>query len=608
MKEDPNSVDLKIAQLLNHVGKAEHHLIVNGTPEIINSEAHDSIARTKHSVWHDILPGILTKYPGYETLIDDYHFYKDQHRQRNRIMADNIVRATKEYPGKRLVVITGAEHRYILRDLLKDEKSIDLKEYWEIIEPDTTDSRSNQPVYLKTIPPDKLKEDLDFLFKTIEEVHPNMYAYTSKEEFAPRREKLYSQINRPMSSKEFFKLVAPVIASLKSFHTIILPFREEYDKYSKSTGRVFPLELNWDNSKVTLAKNYSSVLLPLGGEILTINGQRASEIFAAFSRLFASENKSINPSLVEHPVNLRSLLLLEYGPVQSWHLTIKAKDGETNSYTIRSLALEEFKTDQWAATAENKKHYRYIPEYDTGIIEFYKWKDHEKLTQFLDKTFKNIYEKQVSNLIIDIRSNTGGSDQCFHSLLEYLTAEPYKLYDRIEMTICPQAYERIGSLRRGFPDKFTNKKEGDIVTLELPDQRPSDNPFRFTGRIFLLVGRQSFSASTVFASVAKHYKIATLIGDETGDPTTLYADSIDFTLPNSGLEAFVASKLLVCPGSKNDGRGVIPDYEVKQKPEDTANGVDTVLQFTLDLIKKTGSEISSEQKQNNLVQIERTKK
>jgi len=31
--------------------------------------------------------------------------------------------------------------------------------------------------------------------------------------------------------------------------------------------------------------------------------------------------------------------------------------------------------------------------------------------------------------------------------------------------------------------------------------------------------------------------------------------------------------------------GIIPDYEVKQKPEDTAKGVDTVLQFTLNLIK-----------------------
>ncbi|MFX0195885.1 MAG: hypothetical protein ACFFCW_07170, partial [Candidatus Hodarchaeota archaeon] len=62
---------------------------------------------------------------------------------------------------------------------------------------------------------------------------------------------------------------------------------------------------------------------------------------------------------------------------------------------------------------------------------------------------------------------------------------------------------------------------------------------------------------------------------------------IMFILPNSQVEAGVASKLLICAGGKRDGRGVIPDYEVKQKPEDTAKGVDIVLQFTLNLIKNS---------------------
>lgn len=135
IKEDPNSVDLKITQLLGYAGQAEGYLFINSGPEVINSEARDSVIRIKKSLWYDIIPTILRKYPEYETLIDDYHFARDQWQQRNRIMADNIIKAAKEYPGKRLVAITGATHRYILRDLLKQEKSIDLKEYWELIEP-----------------------------------------------------------------------------------------------------------------------------------------------------------------------------------------------------------------------------------------------------------------------------------------------------------------------------------------------------------------------------------------------------------------------------------------------------------------------------------------
>ncbi len=132
-KEDPNSMDLRIALLwLRDAQRAHGHLTTNGPPEVINSKTNDSIIRIKHSVWYDIFPSILTKYPGYEILIDDCRYFKDQWHERNRIMADNIVRAAKGYPGKRLVIVTGNYHRYILRDLLKDEKSIELKEYWEI--------------------------------------------------------------------------------------------------------------------------------------------------------------------------------------------------------------------------------------------------------------------------------------------------------------------------------------------------------------------------------------------------------------------------------------------------------------------------------------------
>jgi hypothetical protein len=144
-KNDPESVDLKIGRLEGHAGQAEAHLFMNSAPEIINSEAHDSIIRIKKSLRYDILPNhILKKYPDYEDLIDHYHFVRDQWNERNRIMADNIIAAAKQYRGKRIVVTTGATHRYILRDLLKDEESIGLREFWEIDAAKIDNSQSSE--------------------------------------------------------------------------------------------------------------------------------------------------------------------------------------------------------------------------------------------------------------------------------------------------------------------------------------------------------------------------------------------------------------------------------------------------------------------------------
>ena len=90
----------------------------------------------------------------------------------------------------------------------------------------------------------------------------------------------------------------------------------------------------------------------------------------------------------------------------------------------------------------------------------------------------------------------------------------------------------------------------------------------------------------LLASALKHYGLATLIGQETEDLTSLYGHSLHFKLPDSGLPVSVACKYLVCIGSKEDGRGVIPHHEVRQTETDTAKAVDTTMQFALDLIRR----------------------
>lgn len=132
-KEDPNSIDLKILYLYGFASQSQGSF---DSPESINSDGFDSIIKIKHLVWYEMMPQVLEKYNGYKEAASDLHFLKDQWQERNKIMANNIINVANNYPEKRLVVITGCEHRYILRDLLKQEKSIELKEYWQVTSPE----------------------------------------------------------------------------------------------------------------------------------------------------------------------------------------------------------------------------------------------------------------------------------------------------------------------------------------------------------------------------------------------------------------------------------------------------------------------------------------
>ncbi len=64
-----------------------------------------------------------------------------------------------------------------------------------------------------------------------------------------------------------------------------------------------------------------------------------------------------------------------------------------------------------------------------------------------------------------------------------------------------------------------------------------------------------------------------------------YGDAYTFYLPNTGLKCWVSFCYFERPAGFNDKKGVLPDYEVKTTAEHVINGVDPVMEFTLDLIK-----------------------
>jgi len=316
-------------------------------------------------------------------------------------------------------------------------------------------------------------------------------------------------------------------------------------------------------------------------------------------RGFASEgrnakNRIINPRGIERPEILRFLMWFEYGPLESWDVTIKTADGKLSKHTVKSIATAELKGNG-VTIFKKENSYRHIPEYKTGLLEINSFVgDVGEFNKFLAKSFKEIKDKQISNLVIDIRKNIGGNSALGDVLLNYLTDKPFRQFERFEHKISKQRCgEDLERIRNFFGDKNINI--GSIMTMNVPFNEPSDNPLRFTGRTCVLISQSTFSSGVSFALAVKCFKIAILIGEETLDTTTSYGDILSFNLPNTGLHLNVPYKYFVKACGKPDGRGVLPEYEVKQTPEDTAKGIDTVMQFTLDLIKKSNSKIISEQ-------------
>ena len=128
--------ELETHQPLLYLAVSEHFALKEqcreSAPEVVNSSLCDAIVATEHE-----LRARATALVVRESSIDDKAFGELEAREwseRNRVMAENICNAAKDRPGERILVTTGYEHRYRLKQLLRETCQVArLREYWELV-------------------------------------------------------------------------------------------------------------------------------------------------------------------------------------------------------------------------------------------------------------------------------------------------------------------------------------------------------------------------------------------------------------------------------------------------------------------------------------------
>lgn len=70
-----------------------------------------------------------------------------------------------------------------------------------------------------TLNKDSILSDVDVLFSSIAEIHPDMFAVLPKEDFHNDLEKIKDEIKKDLNIFDFYKFVTPLVAKLGDGHT-----------------------------------------------------------------------------------------------------------------------------------------------------------------------------------------------------------------------------------------------------------------------------------------------------------------------------------------------------------------------------------------------------
>jgi len=448
----------------------------------------------------------------------------------------------------------------------------------------------------KTFSTNQLIQDFDYLVKELRLQHKGLYQYESKEIVDEKLKVLRSNLSQPKTLLDFYSIIKDVIALTNEGHTgIDLPAIAKMKMGLPKS--LFPLGVRFYDKEMIVDQNFGENIptLKQGMKILAINGKSIPELIAPMLDGMVTDGFN-ETSKYEWmgSVSFGLLYRLYFGAQKEFEIEVQ-EFGASNTSRIKLPAVSYLKYKGKHAKLPAKKfNYKKfsceLPNDSVAYLSIPSFGRDLDYEEFYQKAFQKIKKNNIKHLIIDVQSNGGGTEGNENLLYSYLSNEPMQKYAFVGMPSKP--YLKNKDDKNYIFDKWALKegeaRRGQFTLMsnylsDLGYQNPKPELI-YNGKVYVLISGYTFSGGAEFSSMIKMTNRGIFIGEETGGTyegnISGYSEMIK--LPNSKIKVdipIVHFRINVNP--KIRGRGVMPDYEVRQSWEDYINTKNSKLEYVL---------------------------
>ena len=385
--------------------------------------------------------------------------------------------------------------------------------------------------------------DIDFLAKELPRKHYDFFTIKDKQEFLVELDKI-KLISTKLSDFEVAIKLQQLIAGFGDSHTSI-NFGQLIDK-----NNILPLHLYWFSDGLYILHTTQENYEILGHQILSVNGFTLETITDSLSTLITKDNQAIIKNSI--PKLLPVVQVLEYfGFINGQEIVLELMDinGIKKSHIIRPAEM----------TRQNRKMYK--P--DSLALCF-----RDERTFFIDyyQASDNIYYLQYNRCWSKELELQYGNAQNAEKMPSFKEFE-----EKVFQTITKHSIDKVVfDIRFNGGGNSSQVTEFVVKFAKILEKKPET-------KIYVILGRHTFSSAILNAMDFKRITNATFIGEETSGKPNHFGQVKSFQLPNSGIKVNYSTKYF----KRTDGKvsTLSPEIKLESSFSDFDNGIDPAYEW-----------------------------
>lgn len=377
-------------------------------------------------------------------------------------------------------------------------------------------------------------EDLTYFKTRLTQIHPDPFYRFSEAEYDQALDALRAAIPT-LTDTQIMVELARIVAFVDG-HSAIQFFN------APANFQLYSLHLYQfsDGLYVLNAEDDAAI----GGKVVRVGALSAEDAIAALRPYIPNDNPSTimqrEPYWLIRPEVLLSLGIID--AIEAPEFVIESADGSQITLNPTPLALNDYRawnngtvvgllprpdTLYLSRPAENL-WYTYLESSDTLYIQYNHVMGNVRsaataISDFLD-------EQPVERVVFDIRLNPGGNNTTYPPVLDLLSTHPQ---------------------------------------INQP------------GKLFIITGRQTFSAAANFTTEVENDTHAIFVGEPMGGSPNLFGDIIPLSLPNSGLRIYISARYWEMSTPEDRRLSIAPDLPAPLSSQDYFADRDPALEAIL---------------------------